>query len=416
MNFFLKLLFPICLILTSCASYQKTVAPAKSLLQSEKCEEALTLLEQISRNKSGDQLAYLLEYGTALQICKDYSKSNSVLTAADNLAEEIDYTSVSQVAGSTLLNEEMVSYKGDTFEKIFINAIKALNYLQLNQLDSALVEVRKMNQKYSKFKNENKKDFELNSFAKYLSGLIWESTSHLDDACIDYKDAFFIDTKHRAVGQQMLNTCWAAERYDEFNSLAKKMNATQEEIALAKQKKSSSEVIYIYLKGWGPQKREDPQSPTFPRLYQIYNKTQYVNLKIFDSTNRLINATDSTPIYSVYEAAQAALDADRASLIARRIGARVAKEVVTHQIRQKNQELALAAWLVMVASEKADLRQWSFLPDSFHVIRVPIKEGSYISQITGLSFDKTTETEKFSPEDLIIKKNQKQIRIIRSLQ
>ena len=58
--------------------------------------------------------------------CKDYKKSNEVFLKADKLSEQIDYQSVSRVAGATLLNEEMVQYKGDTFEKLFINASAAL--------------------------------------------------------------------------------------------------------------------------------------------------------------------------------------------------------------------------------------------------------------------------------------------------
>jgi hypothetical protein len=79
---------------------------------------------------------------------------------ADRLSEQVDYQSVSRIAGSLALNEEMVQYKGDTFEKFFINAYLAMNFLALGDFDSALVEARRINQKYLKFRAEEAKSFQ----------------------------------------------------------------------------------------------------------------------------------------------------------------------------------------------------------------------------------------------------------------
>ncbi len=112
----------------------------------------------MSEQENGDQLVYLLDYATALQISGKLKESNQVFLKADKLSELVDYHSVSKIAGSLALNEEMVQYKGDTFEKIFINAYLAMNFLEMGNLDDALVEARRINEKYLKFRADEKRN------------------------------------------------------------------------------------------------------------------------------------------------------------------------------------------------------------------------------------------------------------------
>ncbi len=412
MKFFAYFLFLIAF--AGCASYQSKVAPARSYIKSKDCLKALEALEKLSAPAGVDQLALLMEYGTALQICEEYTKSTQVFSQAERLADSVDYISVSEVASATLTNEGMLTYKGDTFEKLFLNASKALNFIQEKNSDSALVEVRRMNQKFSKYKNEQRKDYELNSFSKYLSGLIWESTGQYDDACIDYKDAFFTAEHFREVGRQMLATCWQARRVDEFNSLAKKMNATADEIKEAKGSKLNSELIVLHLQGWGPRKVENPNSPTFPMLTNVPSQTQFLNVEVYDQSSALIGSYNSSSIYSVAAASISSLNADQASLIARRLGARITKHVVADQIYQKDKALGTAALIFMLASERADLRQWSFLPNTIQVIRLPLKPGNYKLKMSGLDFNKSP-SESFKDVEISVSKRQKVIHMVRSV-
>lgn len=411
----MKILLFIPFVLLGCASYQNKVAPTKNYLKSRNCPQAIETISKLSEPSGVDQLALLMEHGTTLQICEKYPESNQVFTQAENLADSKDYTSVSEVAAATLSSEGMMTYKGDTFERLFLNASKSLNFLQLKNTDAALVEVRRMNQKFSKFKNEERKNFELNSFSKYLSGLIWESTGQYDDACIDYKDAYFTATQFREVGIQMLATCWNANRIDEFNTLVKKINATNEEIQEAKSSKSKSEIVLVYLQGWGPQKLENPQSPLFPYLVDVPNITQKLAIDLYEQDQTKPNKSYlSDTIYSVAEASRASLNADQASLIARRLAARVAKQVVAKQIGDKDALLGFVALVGMVASDRADLRQWSFLPNTIQIIRIPVSPGKYNLKLSGLGRDKQV-TETFNDVSFNVDKRQKVIHMVRSV-
>ncbi len=402
--------------LSSCATYQGNVTLARDHLSNGRCEEALKLLQIESEKVNGDQLVYLLDYASALQICGQYKKSSEVFQRADQLSEQIDYHSISRITGATLLNEEMIQYKGDTFEKFFINAAAALNYLQLNEPDSAMVEVRRINEKYSKLQTENKKKFELNSFSQYLSGLIYESEGQYDDACISYKSAYQLDVSYRAVGLDMLRGCWLARRTQEFDQLVKKVSPSPEELNKIKQK-SKNEILIVFMQGWGPRKSARHEQVTMPYLVPVTNLTRKLQVELIPKSDVASIKVTSELVYNVEKAAIQTLEDDYAALIARRVGARVAKEVLADQVRQKDQLLGTITWLVLVASERADLRQWSTLPQTIQVVRLPVPKGASKIKLSGLDVNNQI-SEGFSEVDLIPNSNgsiNKKIYLVRSL-
>lgn len=401
------------LFFASCATYQSKVSPARDSLANGDCPSAIKFLEDLSSKPNDDQLVYLMDYGSALQICGDYKKSNQIFLQAEALADSVDYHSVSRIAGATLFNEEMIQYKGDTFEKLFLNVSLALNFIQLGQLDAAMVEVRKINTKFNKYRLDEKQSFELSSFSKYLSGLIYESQNQFDDACIAYKEAYFLDQTYQQVGKDMLRTCWKAQRVDEFNTIAKKMSATAEQIADSK-KDFSTEAIFIFMQGWGPRKSARPDAPNFPRLVPVFSQTSRLRIESLKSDQSAQSIWESDSVYSFESAAIKTLEADYGSLVARRIGARVAKEVVAKQIGQKDGALGAIAWVAMVASERADLRQWSIYPKSMHVLRVPLKPGPQLLRISGLTSSGSL-SEQFSEQTFQLSNRQKKLFMVRSL-
>lgn len=398
------------LVLYSCATHQSRLAPVRSNLLLGQCEEALKKLDELTAKDDSDRLLYLMEYGSALQICKDYRKSNEMFLMADKLSEQIDYISVSKVVGATLLNEEMIQYKGDIFEKLFINASAALNFLELEQYDEAMVEVRRINEKYNKFTAEEKTSYELNSFAQYLAGLIYEQDKKYDDACISYKNAYKLDMTFRNVALDMLTACWRAKRTQEFGELVKQVEPTSDELQFVK-RKTKNEKIVLYLQGLGPQKAPRPENHLYPYLLPAQNLTKEIMLNYTDE-NEKPNSKVSSPVYSVAKAAMNTLEADYNSLTGRRLGARIAKEVVADQIRQKDKALGDLALIVMVVAERADLRGWSLLPETIQVTRVDAAKMSKI-KVTGLN-QFHAESESFGEIDLSLKPSKK-IYLVRSI-
>lgn len=384
MKSFKNLILISILAFSGCASYQSRVAPAREALSRNDCPKSLEILSKLAAKESDDQLVYLMDYASALQACGDYKKSSQVFIQADKLADQMDYTSITKSTGALLISEDIKQYQGDTFEKFFINASNALNYLQTGDYDSAMIEVKRMNQKFSRYKEDSKlesknKDITLNSFAKYLSAMVWEAKKEYDDACIDYQDAYRIDPSNRGVAQDILNVCWKARRYDEFNQLVKKLNATPEEINIAKNKKWSAELLVLFLQGWGPRKYPQSGDQRFPQLVQVPTNTQHYTAQVTQgSVNQKI---DSHNVYNVDKVAMETLSRDQAVLIARRLAVQAARYAVTSEMMRKSKDngqaaLAFAAYIAMMAMDKADLRQWSFLPKDIQLIRVPVEAGT----------------------------------------
>jgi uncharacterized protein len=374
-------------ILSSCATYQGNVATARDHLTGGRCEEALKLLQIYSEKVNGDQLVYLLDYATALQTCGQYKKSSEIFQKADQLSDQMDYHSISRIAGATLLNEEMIQYKGDTFEKFFINAAAALNYLELGEADEASVEVRRINEKYGRLQTEERKKFELNSFSQYLSGLIYESEKKFDDACISYKSAYQLDVGYRAVGLDMLRGCWLAKRTQEFSRMLKQIDPNPDELKKVRQK-NKNEVIIVFLQGWGPRKSPRLDNRIMPYLVPVSSQTKKLQVEVSangnGAGNEVIKVT-SDLVYNVEKAAIQTLEDDYKALVARRIGARVAKEVLADQVRQKDELLGAVTWIVLLASERADLRQWSTLPQTIQIARLHVSGGQTKLKLAGLN-------------------------------
>lgn len=393
--------------LSGCATYQGRVSQARQTLLAGQCAEAVPQFSELTERSANDRLLFLMEEASALQICGEYEKSNEKFLEADRLSEQIDYHSVSRIAGATLLNEEMIQYKGDTFEKLFINASAALNYLQLGQYESALVEVRRINEKHRKFSTEDKKNFELNSFSQYISGLIWEIEGQFDDACIAYRAAYEIDLTFRQVGLDMLTACWRARRDQEFSLLEKKVQPTATELALIKSSRPSrnkktkakinDEVILIYLQGLGPRKVQSRGDRVDPYLSPTHTIQKRVSVRYTDTTGEEL-VQRSEIVYHVEKAAMATLEAEMSSLVARRLGARVAKEVVADQIRQKDKALGQLAWFVMVAAERADLRNWTLLPETIQVVRLKNIDRSRPLKIEALAYGDSVVGELQGPD------------------
>ena len=152
----------------------------------------------------------------------------------------------------------------------------------------------------------------MNSFSKYLGGLIYESQKQFDDACIAYKEAYFLDQNYVQVGEDMLRTCWKARRTDEFNTLAKKMSATPDQVAKAKQD-FSTEAIFIFMQGLGPRKSARPDAPTFPHLIPTYSQTSRLKIDVLNPDSSVKTTLESDAVYSFETAAIKTLESDSSS-------------------------------------------------------------------------------------------------------
>lgn len=367
--------------LFACATYQSKLGDFRSALRDNRPAEAAEKIKEKAFKDGDDQVVYLFEYGTAQQIAKNYEESNKAFLKAEDLTEIKDYHSVSRITGSLLLNEGMVQYKGDDFEKVIINGMLAINFLMQGKLESAQVECRKLNDKLYKYKFEGKKNYQQNPFAFYLSALIWENERNWDSAYIDFKKAYEINPTLPYLKEDLIRAAQNARRGEDVEKWRKQWpNVKPADL------KNNGEIVLIYQQGWGPVKKPHPSFPRIPKLYPSVSNTTGARIEVEGGAKE-----DSQRVADISDIAIKQLDEQYASLIAMRAAGIATKAVVADQIRQKNQLLGDLAWIASNIADQADLRQWLSLPASFQVAKLRLKAGKYKVRIVGLdSSDNTT--------------------------
>ncbi|MFP5518274.1 MAG: hypothetical protein ACLGGX_00090 [Bdellovibrionia bacterium] len=342
-------------------------------------QEAVQRLKPLAEKESGDQLVYLLDYATALAIKGDLEESNRNFIKADKLAENLDYLSISKFTGSLVITEELNHYRGDTFEKIFINAHLALNFLSLNNLDSALVEARRINEKLQKYRaNAEKENFKKNEFGIYLSAIMWEANRSFDDAYIAYENTYKINPNYPGIAQDLIRSAKLSKRMDAYKKWKERFPSVVENPDWYDSKKAS--VVVLAMQGWGPRKKFYEGDYRYPDLKRVFSQTQYVQINWQDQF------TTTNITYDVSNAAIETLNEDRGALIAKRISGYVAKEVLADQVRQKDENLGALVSLILNATDRADLRQWSTMPESIQVQRLYLNPGSYDFKLEGVNY------------------------------
>lgn len=384
---------------TSCATYQGQVSGPRNLLKSGQVSEALEKFKELAEKQDRDQLVHVMDYAMALQIAGQYRESSQAFIRADKLVDLNDYHSATNVVGATLGGEEMIQYKGESYEKFLINTMNAINFLMMGQYDDALVEARRINEKLSKMKMDGREPYELSPFARYLAGILWEAQKKYDDAYIEYEGSYKLDGGNPLLAGDLIRSAKLARRPEAYQKWKAEFRSTADNPAWYD--KNKGELIIIYQQGWGPEKQARQQY-RFPELHHVYSQTQQARLTIDGKPTAITER-----VYNVEQVAIQTLEKDFGALVARRVGGIAAKAVVADQVRQKNELLGGLAWIAMNVADRADLRHWSTLPQTIQMIRLPLPSGKYRISLQGLDVSGSATADELTEQDAVIRAGQK---------
>ena len=154
---------------------------------------ALQLVEAEKTRSFGgkNRLLYFLERGMLLHVAGQYAESNQAFEEAKRIGNALYTRSLSAEGLSLMTNDYALDYAGENFERTLIHLFSAMNYLQLEDSDSALVEIRQVGDYLRKLQTDtsNENVYQEDAFARYLSALVYEAGGELDAALVDYKKA-----------------------------------------------------------------------------------------------------------------------------------------------------------------------------------------------------------------------------------
>ena len=187
----LSILVSLVWLLQSCGPTLKHYPDVEESLRQGDPQKAVQLVEQAEDSYDKDSyLLYLMDLGMTLHLAGKYEESNRYLEEADELVAEQYTKRLHDEAAAMLINEGALPYRGDPYEQVMINVIKALNYALLQNLSEALVEARKIDHRLNVLNDSVDQDeYREDPFARYLTGILYEASGDLNNAFIAYRKA-----------------------------------------------------------------------------------------------------------------------------------------------------------------------------------------------------------------------------------
>jgi len=394
---------------------------------------------QSAEKEYGDKsrLLYGMDRGMTLHLAGDYQQSNAVLEQAE---EELDRLYTRKIRTETLAfmtNDTALPYEGDPYEQVLINVLKALNYAVLGLWQDALVEARRIDHRLNVLSDRTteKNAYRDDGFARYLSGILYESTGEVNDAFIAYRKAYeaFEATRtwsHTPVPSQLpidlLRTAEALHFTQELSEYQSLFPDARWEARQALQE--LAQVVVISYNGRAPRKEDRfldlpisldaLQLVLLNRGFSQSERNRGVDTVLYGLNRQVVRVAlprlvpqkthvpldrvslipdNGTPVtvntelvHNVTALADKALS-ERMAVITSKALARAATKFAMAEATTRGAQQAAGKdagpWVGLlvglltkgwaVASEEADKRSWQTLPDEIHLARAWVPPGHY---------------------------------------
>jgi uncharacterized protein len=181
------LLVAIALSVAACSSYVATSNQIRTLLRDGKYDRALEKLQGLE--SGGSRLLYLYERGLILHQQNRFEDSNEAFAAAEELLEDLYTRSISREAGALLVSENVREYRGDRFEAALVHYYSIMNYLSLGDLEAAAVQCRRLDHRLDVMAQDPNSFFTDHPFLRYLAGMVYFDDGDGNDADVSMRRA-----------------------------------------------------------------------------------------------------------------------------------------------------------------------------------------------------------------------------------
>lgn len=387
---------------TGCATHTERFRHVEKQLIAGQPAKALVEHRKIDFD-ARDQALQLLDEGMLLRLTGEFEKSNDAFETAKRIIEKNEATSVTETAGSVVVNDAVSTYTGESFERVLLHLYKAFNYLDLGERDSARVEVLQVDVRLQKIaENEDNKSASVyteDAFARYLSGMIYEELREWSDALIAYRKAYDSYKKfQKTFGVPLPESLkYGLLRLAERQGLKDELEKYKKEFSLSqwedvKSRKEKGEVVFFLNSGWAPIKGE--------KGIQINHMTSNGRFRMFrvalpyykekpltvSSAKLTLQGEETITIKAdlvedINQIALNALEARMPAITARALARAVLKYEASSKISDNGGSagaaLGLLANVAGMLTERADTRSWLTLPHSIFMARAAVKPGTY---------------------------------------
>jgi len=405
------------------SNYNQQMHDVKQAQQRGDFQQATNLLPK--RNPSnGSYNLSLLEKARLAYLANDNKQSQEDFERVYQLiqraqqAAKIELSRGIENVTAVMSNDNATRYDIPLYEQSMLNSYQALNYLAQQDLSSALVEIRRANLVQKKALKDNassiynsaekmatqgsltsqypsmneaigqvKNGFQ-NAYTFYLSALLYEAAGQSNDAYIDYKKALEIYPDNNYLQQdvwRLANTLNMTQDMSQFkNSLEK--TVTNIIFNNKESKKNLGQVVIIVENGIVASKQEISlnlpivTSHNDMRFYSVALPSYQNHLRVYSPLELTYQGKryQSEEIVRLQSLAAKQLKDQLPIIVARQITRLIAKEKMRKQLERKGGDVGnIFASIYNIATEKADTRSWSTLPDSIHILQLNLASGEH---------------------------------------
>ena len=137
-----------------------------------------------------DALLRAMQHGLVLRRFGEFERSNVALQEADRLARERYTKSISQNLAAFLVSDNSLDFYPSALEWSMLHFYGMLNYLELGDRESALVEARRANQLVRRYANDNPgRTYNIDAAVQYMAGILQWSAGDLNDAVVSLRQS-----------------------------------------------------------------------------------------------------------------------------------------------------------------------------------------------------------------------------------
>jgi len=394
----------------SCASNSKAFKEADDAVEQANFTTAAGVIKKGQGKKipvypEKNSIMLYLDKGLLEHYAGNYEESSKDLQRAERLIEEAYTKSISEGFFSYILNDNTKTYPGEDFEDIYINIFNALNYYRRNNIEGALVEIRKLNSSSGKLDLLKRKynyidpntgeslsektkretgvsqmpqtksvNFVNSALARFLGALFYQAAGNIDAARIEFEQINSAYASNRNIYRGLV-----PRAVDEANNVPPQL----------------ARLNIISFSGLSPIKKEELITQYLPfqhpilqiavfKLPVLERRTNNItkievevegkekfNLELLEDMGAVIEETYNARFSNIF-----------LKTYIRTVSKYIVADVASMEASRQTDALtglliALAARAAMDASEKADIRMSRYLPDKAYIGGINLDPGTY---------------------------------------
>jgi hypothetical protein len=392
--------------------YASQMRPVKSAIQNNNLDSAQKLVTKNTPQHS----SYLLNQLEQARIADLMNSQTDALIRYENVyknmqahnqAAKVQLSAGLEQGNALFTNDSAITYFPPAYEMSMLLSYKALNYVYEHDLEAALVEIRRANKvqvdalqsnqsdlnkvasqaqsHYPKMQNiiRSAKNGFQNAYTFYLSALLYQADKNYDDAYIDYKKALEIMPNNHYLQRDIMHL---AQKQGFSQDLEQYVQRFSEPPALSPEQ---GEVIVFIEQGLVPSQAEFKlrlpinTSQGDARFYSlaipVYKDEAFISATNHININQEKRAV--SPLVYLESLAAKTLEDEVPAKMSRQILRLIAKEKMREELARSGGQVGnIIANIYNLASEQADTRSWTTLPNQISIVRESLNAGEHTLQ------------------------------------